>query len=757
MNPKTTIVLVVALVLAVAGVWWAQPPATPVVSDDNAGPQPLLDIKTDDITGYEIKQGDTMTCSFIKENEKWRMTAPHAGPAETFAVNGDIGKITGLQYDQAYAANDPDRPSNEITLLDKPHKIIKLTKKDGKSTVLKIGEGQKLSRKTYVQIEGDDKVYVVNSDLNADLKRKTSDYRGKRVAEFKVGEAVRVQVSGSENFTLAKSGTGWTLEEPVKARADLTLVNKILSTVANLNALEFVADEPKTLRPYGLENPRLTVSIMTEQKTPKPAPEVEGPTSAPVEPEYDVKTSVITLAIGGQAEDRIFAKVTEPASSAVFQVNESVAKDVGVKAADLRDKKIVSAATERAASIKLTSGGDTIDMQRVNADWRIRDAAGGEGTDIAEFAAVDDLLKTVRDMKALGFEETESPDFGLAQPRATLEISIEGELSPLKLAIGGLTPSKTGAYVKNLTDNTIAVIPIATADSIAVKPVSFRSRTILTFDSSNATRLELVRGQETRAVEKSGTEWSMTAPVRGKAEAANITKVLADFSALRGRRVVALAKEAGQFGLNEAAMKVGVTVASPAPAAQSTQPAEAPPPVTHTVLVARHGGLVYAMKADGATICEIDAKVATDLESEWLDTKILSLDPSQIHRLAIEGAESFTFEKQEVNWKLAGEASFAVDPAKITPMLDTLRDLRAKQYVKYAGAAAAEYGLDAPAITIKAAGESGSESGLMISSKGPADGGRYAATLAMPDRVFVLKAEDFAKLSKKVTDFQKAP
>ncbi|MBK8269334.1 MAG: DUF4340 domain-containing protein [Planctomycetes bacterium] len=756
MNPKTTVVLVIALLLAVGGVWWMQP--SPDAGDkpaESSGPRPLFELKPDDITAYEIKQGETLTCSFVKEDGKWRMTSPSAGPAESFAVNGDVDKITGLEYEEHYAGGHADRPSNEITSLDKPLKIVKLTGTDGKSTVLKIGEGQKLSRKTYVQVEGNDTIYVVNSDLHADLKHKLSDYRGKRVAEFKVGEAVRVQVSGSENYTLVKSGLGWALETPVKARADLTLVNKIISTVANLSALEFVADDPKSLRPYGLDNPRLVVSVTTEQKTPKKMPDIEGPTSAPVEPEFDIKTSVTTVALGGKAEDRVFARVVEPASPVVFQVNESVAKDVSVGPADLREKKIASIAIERANRIVLTTGAESIELVRAGPLWQIAGAADSSQLTPAEFVAVDDLLKAVRDAKALSFEESESAEFGFANPRATLEISVEGELNPFKLLVGGMTPSKTGAYVKIVSDQVIAVIPTAGADAMCVKPVSFRTRDILSFDSSNATRIEMVGGGNTRVIEKVGESWNMTAPVQGRAEPGNVTRILADLSSLRGRRVVALAADAPNYGLNETATKVSITVTPPAPSTQPSESLAAQGAIVHTLLFSRHGGLVYAMKADGPTICEIDAKVLNDIESELLDTKLFDVQSSLVRSFASKGASNYQFDLDGDTWKLSGESSFAVDASKLTTLFDSFRELRAVRYVKYNAANLTDYGLDAPETVLVVTQEGGDVSTLHVSAKGPSDGGRYAVAANAPDRVFVIKAEDVTKLIKKVTDFQK--
>mgnify|MGYP001329469096 CR=1 FL=1 len=753
MNPKTTLMLVVALLLAVVGVWLAQPSADDANKVVDTGPKPLFELTADDVNAFEIKQGEGPTCSFVREDGKWKMTAPAVGSAEQFAVNGDVGKVVGMEYTTVYNDGKGEKISDELTSLNKPLKIIKFTDKDGKSRVIKVGAGQKLSTRTYVQIEGEPKVYLVNSDLAADLRRKPAEYRGKRVAEFKTADAVRIQISGSQNFTLAKADEGWTIEEPVRARADLALVNKILNGVANLSALQFVEDEPASLHPYGLTEPRLTVAITTEQKTPK---ETAGPTSQPTDIEYDVTTSTIALALGGTAEDRAFAKMVEPASNAVFQVNQSLMADLGPTLSDLRDKRIAGFDTNRANAISMNVDGEFLKLVKLGAQWSIAGDDGMTPVESAEYAAVDDLLKAIREAKALGFEEGESAAFGFEAPRATLEISLTGQPAPVKLRIGGLTPSRTGVYVKNETDNAIAVVPTATADSLAVRPITFRSREMLSFDSSNATAVQVVRDGITRSVSKKINDWEMTSPVTGGVELPNLEKILADLSSLRGRRVVAPASDAATYGLNEPAIRASVTLTLPG-AATEGEDASPPAPTTeqHTILFARHDDKVYAMRDGADVICEVDGKIADDLESELLDTNILRTEPSSIESLAFGGAESFAFEKKGEGWTLVGESTFPVDAAKITALLNALRDLHSQRYVAYAGANPAEFQLDDPALTITVRNEQGEEQQLRISSKIPTEGGRYASTAAIADRVFVIGPDDVTKLSKQVTDFQK--
>ena len=761
MNPKTTVGLVIALVIAVVGVWWAQSDSATDAPEPNTGPRPLFDMSAMAVTGFEVKSGSASGCSFKKQDEKWEMTSPIRGPGEQGTISSDVSTIANLKYVTAFGTSDPDRPIDEMTSLGSPQCVVKLTDRDDKSYVLKIGARQKLSTKTYVQKEGDDAIYLVDVDLNKRLHRSLSDYRGKQVSQYNAAEATRIEILGEQNYSLVKNDRKWTIETPLKARADQAAVGKLLQAVSGMTVSSFVDDGPKTLRPYGLDPARLVVAVTTEKKTPK---KVEGPpASGPAEPEYDVTTRTIRVAFGGSAEKTVFAKLDDPDSPAVFQVADDVLTKVGLPLGDLRDKKIADIQTAQAQRITVTRGGNSIELVKEGTDWKIASSMKGVTSDVAEFAAVDDLLKAIGQLKALGFEDTELPTFGLESPHAVLEVSAEGKLSPVRLLVGGLTPSKTGAYIKNQGEDFIAAVSADSAASLAVDLVSFLSREVQRFDRSQASSLEVLRGGTTRTVQRVGSTWRFASPVQGAAEATAVGNILSDLSNLRGRRVVALASEAASYGLDIPAVRVTTTVQPPAKPAPTTtsapenKPVEpSPQPTFHTVLVSRHGDKVYAMKSGGATICEVDGKVLDDLEAELLDTRVLSLQPSQGRRLSVSGETKFVFSKEGDQWTLEGESSFQTDPAKLTEIMTALSNLRAKYYTTYLGADLSQYGLDRPETVINVESDDGETASLLISAQGPADGGRYACVSAVNDRVFVIKAEDLPKLQKKPGDFHKA-
>jgi len=750
MNPKTTIVLVMALMLAVIGVWWVQSSEQQQEPAD-AGPKPLFDPAPGDITAFEIKTGDDPALVLSKQGDQWTLEKPVQGPAEHFAVNSDVTKVAGLTIAKSYKPGDDDRPSDSMAGLSPPRRVVKLTESGGDSHVLKIGERQALSDRTYVQKQGDETIYLVEADLNKELKGGLTDYRGKQIARFNPADAVRVELSGAHDYVLVKSNDRWTVDAPVKGRADSAIVNNLLRSLSNLRVVEFVTDDPPSLRPYGLEEPQFAVTVKTEKKTPVPPP--PPPATAPAEPEFEVKTEQIRVAFGGRAGDKVFARQLETPVRSVIQVNEATVKQIEKGLDDVRSKNLIGTETARAQKLVVEAEGDAVTLEKKESVWQITEFPNDDPMKFAEFAAVDELLRTLKDLKAIGFEDKVLPTFGFDEPRAVIELHTEGQIEPDRLIVGNATPSQTGVYVRNAREDLVAVVPAPTAEKLTIKPHAFLNRQVVRFRRETAERIEINRGDETIALAKAGAGWRFKAPVEGPTNTTAVNNILADLSNLRGRRVVARPASASAFGLNNPTVTVQVTVR---PLAEpTTQPAEPPPPKSYTLRFSEHDGLVYAMAEQGSVICEIDAKVLDDLRAEFLDTKIFTLKPADITRISAAGAVPYAFQKRGENWTLDGEATFQTDADKITELLNALRDLRAESYVAYKDADPAAYGLTKPHATLTASAADGTTHELMISADGPDAGGRYATTGATPGRVFVIQSDDVTGLARGVADFQK--
>lgn len=337
-------------------------------------------------------------------------------------------------------------------------------------------------------------------------------------------------------------------------------------------------------------------------------------------------------------------------------------------------------------------------------------------------------------------------------------MTFEGTIEPLRLTFGATTPSGTGAFVRNDREGFVAVVKSDAPESFMASAASFMNRDLLRLDQANVSRIDLAFTDWNSAVVKSDGAWRFAEPIEGPVELPAVQAILADLAFLRGRKVVALASEAARYDFEKPIVRAAIAVQTPPPASQPTSAPEdqlPPSPTTHVLRVTRIDGVTYAMVEGSPTICEVDPKVLDDLKAELFDRKVVDVQPTQCRKLSLRGPSTSVFEKDGDAWKLAGEPSFAVDPAKVTALLTDLQALRAERFARYRGADPAEFGLDQPAVSISVESDQGNETTIIISARGPTPAERFAATAQNAGRVFVIKAEDAAKFSKEVADFQK--
>ncbi len=762
MNQKTTLLLVTALVLAAVGVWVAFPKKDQK-EPDNKKPEPkkLLDPAPKDLVAVEIDVPGRTPVAFAKADAKWKLTQPFKAPAATATVDTAANAVRDLNYVASFKSSDPDKPSEELTGLAKAARV-KLTDADGKVFIVKLGNDVPAARQTYAQKEGDDAIYVVTGDARRGLERDLKEFREPRLDEFTVADATKIDVSGEERYTLAKSGDAWTFESPFRGRADKNTVESLLRSASTLNAMAFVDDAPKKLALYGLEPPSARVVITVEKKVPKPSTQPAGSTQpAPVE--FETQTRTIPLAFGALVNDQRFVKLDTPETPWVVQVPEAAAKNILQLLANLREKTVAKLDINRANRISVAGPHGNVELAKNNNVWEFASGAP-TGSKSAEFAAVDDFLRSVRDLVATGFEPAGDSlqDYGFKPARLTVAITTDGALEPLRLSFGKPTPSGTGFYVKNENENSVAVVKSDAAEALVVNPMYFASRDMLRFDRNRVGKIELTRGDRSVTLQSKAGMWLLTAPVNAPADAAVVSNILSDLSTLRARRVVGSKNQLAAFNLTEPQIFAVLTVNPPAPpSTQSSQPASQPtaPPEILTVAASKKDGKAYAIVAGSDSICEVDPRVFDDLDAELLDKRVFPAGVSNATAVTIarDAGAAFTFEKKDDQWSLAGESSFPADATKVTAVVSALTELKAQKFVSYDAKDLAAFGLDKPALAITLKLADGESREFRVAAKGPTGDttGQRFATLVGSGRVFLITKEELAKLDKDVKSFQK--
>ncbi len=742
------------------------------------------------------------------------MTAPIEGPASKFEVDALVNSVATMKIEREYAKDNPNRPGPVVSGLDKPLGHVKLIK-DGKVLAeVKVGSRVPTGMGNYVELVGKDALYVSKMDLNRQFTNRVEDYRDKRVLKFEYNDVQKVKAEGVRSFEVVK-GTGdtWTLESPVHALADKSKVDSMVRPLTTLRADQFVDDKPDTLKLYGLDNPRLKITVETKETIPAKA-QPGDPNTQPADTQPSIETRTHVLSVGGPTdpkEESYFAQVNGMPS--VFTIRQDTFKSITPTETDIRDKLIAKVETERVKKIEAsTPQGDMILTRQPDGKWQFAD-----GTD-ADATLTGDLIKAAANLKAAEFLDPKKELVVLDwnSPRARIVLTQEGEVNPVTVLVGPASASGKMVYVRNAAQEDVAAVPAASVNQLLQPPVSYRDRSVLSFDRDQITGILIDRGdpQATASARhvllaKRDQKWSMVEPISGPADEETVRNLLQDLSSLPARRVVAVGDKA-KYGLDKPSVVVTMTADASAPAEtqpatmpatgpardisvlnqlleyqktnpnenpQATEmlkkmlaeklasmpaddaPAAKPAGKTYGLQLAIKDGVVYACKPGDEVVYELDHKVYDDVVAEMYDHQVVSFEPAEVVELAFKtSAAQLTLRKAGDEWKYVEDPLVRIDGAKVTDVLNAFKDLKTGRFADYNAADLNKYGLADSAERISFGLKEGREIVLLLSPMGPAGDAsqtmRYGAVRGT-NRVFLLQGQQVAKFRQRVEDFQK--
>ncbi len=756
MNIKTTIVLLILLMLCVGYMlifhtgWFDKEGKT----NGDADSDNLLTGKVGEIRQLVLERPGAEKIVFTRHDGKWRIVKPIDAPATDWAVDAVVMSVTGLRYDRKYAEDDPEC-QDDLTHLSVPQHTVTFTDDKGKTFTIRIGRTPPLATagRTYVQLTGDKHVYVVKADLQTVLGKTLADYRQKYVARFDSEQAVRITVRGDENYQLVKVDDKWSIDSPISAPADREKVKSLLWAVSAIRADDFINDNPKNLASYGLDMPRLIVTV--ELSPPPPA----------TQPATQPKGEVISVAFGAGSDNKVFAKLTD--KPWVFGVAESDIKNLQPKLFDLRDKRILEAAGKEITRIEISlSAGGSATLEKTDGKWRMLSPFAGD----CDNEAVRSLMATLRGLKADEFQDnpTTLEAFGLEPPRGKITLHFRGSDRTETLLLGRNSDSGQMGFVMSSDSKSVAVISSADLAKLSKPSPAYWNRTILELsDDATVTRVDLDRpdGKFT-VVESDGGEFKLTSPIKADTDVENVEMLLKAVGNIRADKIVVLNKTLPKRFAKAKSIRVKLTWRTPVPATTSV-PATAPATTKPTQSKARSAVLVVikdkgksCIRREGASpivVGELPGGFYDKLAAEMRDRIVLKIDAGKITAIKIGmGKDSMEFVRSEQVWRLKADRFVKIDAAGIEKFLAGLAEVKARRFVNYSPKPNLKrFGLDSPAMMLTLKTDDGKEISLKIAQTGPVGTkGLYAVSSEAPG-VFVLSPELPAKMLKSPKDFQK--
>ena len=458
----------------------------------------VVNFERDTLEGIVIQNGDDRI-ELKKQDLKWRIEAPFKDQADRGAIDNLINDLDGWQKFDSIPASEIAKNKNLLDEygLSKGKLKLKLLGKDAPPEI-SFGNDAALQGKMYVRAGDNGDVVIAAQSVRNDIAKKPEDFRDRKLTDLTTAQVMRALVkTAAGEMELEKKADHWEIVKPLRARGDDQKIGDLLAQITTAQIQQFVAEDRGDLRPYGLAEPRGSVTLFA----------------------VDDKTGQ-TLQIGGPAgtaekdKDQVYVRFT--ARNSVYTLPKKIEEILALKPADLRDRHLVRIDPNilDRITIEAAGKGKTV-LARKDENWTIANknnqpANGGEVTRMLDLVRAEQVTKFVEDVAS------DLPKYGLDKPQLQVTFSsFASENTPESTA--GEHPFATIAFGKIDGDNVFArlgeepfIVSVRRSllDNIFTDPLQWQDVAVFRFKPDDVHKLTVTTDREYALVRNEKKEWT---------------------------------------------------------------------------------------------------------------------------------------------------------------------------------------------------------------------------------------------------------
>ncbi|MEP0775486.1 MAG: DUF4340 domain-containing protein [Acidobacteriota bacterium] len=326
-------------------------------------------LEQDQITAMTI-EGPAGRFVLAKQNGEWRLEQPLADAADESAVSSVLASLANLRAERTL-------PLAEVKLEDyglaPPPLSVTLMDSKGGTFNLKLGAELPFGT-TRAALTNGEAVLLVSKWVGSDLERDLSRWRSSELARLLSSEVASLSLRAPEGQVVLARGAGmWTITEPIQDLADRERVEGLVGDLNAARIREFLDTAPD-LAALGLDPPRLTLTVVRRDDRPP-----------------------LQLAFGAERDQDGSKQVACRRGERAFWVDATAVARLSANLAQWRSPKLVALQPWAAESLKISHGGESAELRRVEGVWK----AGGAEVD---YGAVSRRLTILSELQVVAFD-----------------------------------------------------------------------------------------------------------------------------------------------------------------------------------------------------------------------------------------------------------------------------------------------------------------------------------------------------------------
>jgi hypothetical protein len=398
----------------------------------------VFTVESDKIDEITVKSESGEQTTLKKSGTDWQIVQPASAQTDSAVVSGFTTNLSTLEMQRVIEENPQDlaeyglaQPRVEVTF-----------KAGGQEQRLLIGRKTPPGTDLYAKLGNQQRVFLISSYLDSTFNKTTFDLRDKTALKLDRDKIETLAITTPKQIVqFAKAGNEWQMTAPVKARADFTAVDGLVSRINTLQMKSITAADPAKLDEYGLDKPEATVELGSG-------------------------SSQAALLIGkGAGSDVVFAK--DRSRPAVFTIESSLVTELTKDPGEYRQKDLFDARSFNSTRLEIVRNAQTIAFEKTKTKnkegqdeekWR---QVSPTARDVDQ-TKVGNLMSAVTNTRATGFVDATAKT-GLDKPELSVTLKSDEGRREEKVA---MSRSGKDAYASKAGEPGAAKIDATTIDNI---------------------------------------------------------------------------------------------------------------------------------------------------------------------------------------------------------------------------------------------------------------------------------------------------
>lgn len=391
MKRNTLILLVVAAALVVAVYFLEIKNAKPLGEEETeTKSKPAFTFKREDIASITVtRAGENVTLE--SHDGKWVISQPLNATADETAADSIARAVADSKIERTITASDEDKKSYGLA---EPAVTLQIKLAAGEEHTIKLGIKDFSGLSAYAQFDQQNEVALVGSSLLTSADKSLDDLRDKSVIGASQFD-IRGLVLNNENgkLTLTKESGDWKVKTPFEGDGDESEINSLVSEITTAKAEEFVADANPDPKKYGLDQPKITLTL-----------QLQG--------------NERVLTVGSEVEGNHYAKTSERAQ--VFKIDSTLYDKLAIKPASLRSKTIVKVKQDEVTEIRVTNPNCKVVAEKKDDKWVIKEPADKKDKEFSSWRVFSPLETRATDVLDAAPASARAK---LAKPAVTIQLT----------------------------------------------------------------------------------------------------------------------------------------------------------------------------------------------------------------------------------------------------------------------------------------------------------------------------------------------